>query len=123
LVPTTIMLAHHEELTRLGRSCPEAMSADVVAGDPCYDCIVASGPSRARYRDALRVGARQRHVVVTSTWGGNSLLGRVPRLLHRLVTELPRDAYRVTALMHPNVWSGHGAFQVRSWFAGALSEG
>ncbi|WP_406299110.1 hypothetical protein OG948_28055 [Embleya sp. NBC_00888] len=123
LVPAGILLAHAEELARLGVACPEAVSAAVVAGDPNYDCLVASRPDRARYRDALRIGARQRHVVVTSTWGGNSLLGRTPELLHRMTTELPRDAYRVTALMHPNVWSGHGAWQVRSWLAESLREG
>ncbi|MFE5326348.1 hypothetical protein ACFRCG_08150 [Embleya sp. NPDC056575] len=123
LVPATILLAHAEELARLGTTCPEAVRAAVVAGDPNYDCLLASRAHRARYRDALRIAPGQRHIVVTSTWGGNSLLGRTPELLHRMTTELPRDGYRVTALMHPNVWSGHGAWQVRSWLAEALRDG
>lgn len=34
LVPESIVLAHHEELTRLGRECPEALPAAEVVGDP-----------------------------------------------------------------------------------------
>ncbi|MEU7735300.1 hypothetical protein AB0B51_19625, partial [Streptomyces griseus] len=35
LVPESIVLAHHEDLTRLGRACPEALPAAEVVGDPC----------------------------------------------------------------------------------------
>lgn len=35
----------------------------------------------------------------------------------RLLSELPVDEYRVAAVVHPNVWHGHGAWQVRSWLA------
>ncbi|MFF9567828.1 hypothetical protein [Streptomyces sp. NPDC014685] len=117
LVPESIVLAHHEDLHRLGRDCPEALPAAEVIGDPCYDRIAASLPLRALYREALRTGARQRLVLVCSTWGTRSLFGRAPELLERLVTELPQEDYRVAVLLHPNIWNAHGEWQIRSWLA------
>ncbi|MEO3764240.1 hypothetical protein [Streptomyces sp. B8F3] len=117
VIPETIVLAHEEDLSRLGRECPEALPVAAVVGDPCYDRIQASRPSRALYREALRAGARQRLVVVCSTWGAGSLLGQGWELLHRLVRELPREDFRVAALLHPHVWNGHSEWQIRSWLA------
>ncbi|BAG19020.1 MULTISPECIES: hypothetical protein [Streptomyces] len=123
LVPESIVLAHHEDLTRLGRACPEALPAAEVVGDPCSDRITASLPQRALYRDALGVGARQQLVTVCSTWGPGSLLGRQWELLERLVEELPREDFRVALLLHPHVWNAHGEWQIRSWLAGLVGSG
>ncbi|MFI7234726.1 hypothetical protein [Streptomyces cyaneofuscatus] len=117
VVPESIVLAHHEELTRLGRECPEALPAAEVVGDPCFDRIIASLPQRALYRDALGVGARQQLVLGCSTWGPGSLLGQRWELLERLVDELPREDFRVALLLHPHVWNAHGEWQIRSWLA------
>lgn len=117
VIPETIVLSHEDDLARLGRECPEALPVAAVVGDPCYDRIQASRPSRALYREALRAGARQRLVVVCSTWGTGSLLGQGWELLHRLVRELPREDFRVAALLHPHVWNGHSEWQIRSWLA------
>lgn len=123
VVPEAIVLAHSEELTRLGRECPEALPVAEVVGDPCFDRIAASLPSRALYREALAVGARQRLVLVCSTWGPDSLLGHGWATLERLVTELSGDEYRIAALLHPHVWNAHGDWQVRTWFAGLARSG
>jgi hypothetical protein len=123
VVPEAIVLAHHEELTRLGRECPEAVPAAEVVGDPCFDRIVASLPSRVLYRDALGTRAGQRLVLVCSTWGPDSLLGRGWDILERLVGELPRDEFRIAALLHPHVWNAHGEWQVRAWLAGLARSG
>ncbi|WP_407562536.1 hypothetical protein [Streptomyces sp. 184] len=117
VVPSAIVLAHEEDLARLGRECPEALPVTAVVGDPCYDRIQASRPSRALYREALRAGARQRLVVVCSTWGAGSLFRHGWDVLHQLVRELPREDFRVAALLHPNVWNGHSEWQIRSWLA------
>ncbi|MER5222987.1 hypothetical protein [Streptomyces flaveus] len=118
VVPEVIVLAHHEELTRLGRECPEALPVAEVVGDPCFDRIAASLPFRALYRDALGARAGQRLILVCSTWGPDSLLGQGWEVLERLVGELPQDEFRIAALLHPHVWNTHGAWQVRAWLAG-----
>lgn len=118
LVPESIVLAHHEDMARLGRECPEALPAAEVVGDPCFDRITVSLPQRALYRDSLGVGTRQQLVLACSTWGPGSLLGQQWELLERLVEELPRERFRVALLLHPHVWNAHGAWQIRSWLAG-----
>ncbi|MGW7516619.1 hypothetical protein ACWGJ2_13605 [Streptomyces sp. NPDC054796] len=117
VIPEAIVLSHQEELARLGRECPEALPAAEVVGDPCYDRIAASLPSRALYREALDVAPGQQLVLFCSTWGPRSLLGQDWELLERLTSELPREEYRVAALLHPNVWNTHGEWQIRSWLA------
>ncbi|WP_055549429.1 hypothetical protein [Streptomyces sp. NBRC 110028] len=117
VVPEAIVLAHQEELARLGRECPEALPVAEVVGDPCFDRITASLPARALYREAMGARARQRLVLACSTWGPNSLLGHGFEVLERLVAELPREEFRVAALLHPHVWNAHGEWQVRSWLA------
>lgn len=123
VLPRVLALAHDSEFSALRESCPEALPAAVVAGDICYDRIAASLPLRDRYRAAFEVRAGQRLVVATSTWQPESALGRHPGLLDRLVRELPADRFRVAAVLHPNIWNVHGAFQVRAWLADALRAG
>ncbi len=123
MIATAVVLSHAEQLTRLARDCPEAVGAAVVAGDPCFDRLLASSSRRNRYRRALDVADGQRLVVFTSTWGSGSLLGRAPDLPARLLAALPADEYRVAAVLHPNVWSAHGGWQVRSWLAAAQEAG
>jgi hypothetical protein len=123
VVPATIALPHRDWLPQLERSCPEAMPAAVVAGDPTYDRLVASLALRARYRRALGVGNDQKLVVVSSTWGPRSLLGTHPDVVPRLVSELPRDEYRIAVIAHPNIWQWHGHWQVRAWYAECIRAG
>lgn len=123
VVPAAIVLPHRSDLGRLGRTCPEAVPAAVVVGDPSYDRLAVSLAHRADYRRALAVGPDQTLVVVTSTWGSRSLFARCPDLLPRLLAELPRHRYRIAALYHPNVWFGHGVWQMRTWHADCLRHG
>jgi hypothetical protein len=117
VVPKAFGLAHHDELAQLEHSCPEAMPIAEVVGDGCYDRIAASLPLRDRYRGALGLRAGQKLVLVTSTWGLGSSFNRLDALLPRLLSELPRHVYRIAILVHPNVWAGHGSWQVRAWLA------
>ncbi|MBV9379852.1 MAG: hypothetical protein JO242_04170, partial [Streptosporangiaceae bacterium] len=98
VVPTAIVLSHKADLAALGRQCPEALPAAVVAGDPCYDRMLASRSLRERYRRALGVGPAQKLVVTTSTWGTRSLFGQAANLLDQMLVELPADEYRVVTL-------------------------
>jgi hypothetical protein len=123
VVPAAILLAHQDRLAQLRRSCPEAVPAAVVAGDPCHDRLAASLPLRGAYRRALGVRDDQELILVTSTWGAGSLLGQAPGLLPRLLAELPASRYRVAASLHPDAWSWHGPWQVRAWHADCVRSG
>ncbi|MEV7415757.1 hypothetical protein [Streptomyces sp. NPDC089919] len=126
------MLSHPEQLDRLATACPEAVPTAVLAGDPCYDRILEALPDRDRFRRALGVGPGQRLIVLNSTWSPRSLFGDstddsfddlLPWLLPRLTGELPADEYRVAAVLHPNIWYGHGEGQLRGWLARARAAG
>ncbi|MFI8371071.1 hypothetical protein [Streptomyces sp. NPDC085466] len=115
-----LVLSHPEQLERLGRVCPEAVPAAVLAGDPCFDRMLAARPYRDRFRRALGVRRGQRLVVLNSTWNPEGLFGSggqdvLPGLLPRLAAELPADDYRLAIVLHPNIWYGHGPGQVRAW--------
>ncbi|MBT2387085.1 hypothetical protein [Streptomyces sp. ISL-11] len=123
VVPAAIALAHERDVAELRRWCPEAVPVAAVVGDPDRDRLAASLPHREAYRRALGVGARQQLVAVTTTWGPSSSFGRFDALLPRLLGELPPDRYRVAVLVHPNVWAGHGDWQIRTWLAGCRARG
>ncbi|MEU7464371.1 MULTISPECIES: hypothetical protein [Streptomyces] len=131
------VLSHPEQLERLRASCPQAAPTAVLAGDPCYDRLIGALPQRELFRRALGVAPGQKLVVVSSTWSSRSLFGAaqagsreaadaddlLPWLLSRLSTELPADEYRSLAVLHPNIWYGHGPGQVRAWLDHARRAG
>ncbi|CAL9426267.1 hypothetical protein [Streptomyces albus] len=123
VVPAAVALPHRDDLRTLERWCPEALPIASVTGDPCYDRILASLPLKQRYRDALGLSSGQKLVLVTSTWGETSSFNRIGALLPRLLAELPREEFKVALLIHPNVWSRYGAWQVRAWLAGCRDAG
>ncbi|MCA1223409.1 hypothetical protein [Streptomyces sp. 8L] len=128
-VADTLVLSHPEQRDRLRAACPEALPTALLAGDPCYDRLLGARQYRARFRRALDVRAGQRLVVLNSTWNPESLFGDggaadvLPSLLPRLASELPADEYRIAAVLHPNIWHGHGPGQVRAWLDGAVRGG
>ncbi|AXB43256.1 hypothetical protein A4R43_12415 [Amycolatopsis albispora] len=94
-----------------------------MAGDVTFDRLLASDVLRETYRRALGVRNGQRLVVVSSTWGPQSLLSVDPDLPRRLALELPVDEFRVAVALHPNIWHGHSAWQVRGWLSAARRSG
>jgi hypothetical protein len=44
-------------------------------------------------------------------------------LFERVLAELPRERYRVVGALHPQIWSHHGSWQVRTWLADCLRAG
>ncbi|MER5305089.1 hypothetical protein ABT039_37255 [Streptomyces lasiicapitis] len=119
-IADALVLSHPEQVARLRAACPEAVATAVLAGDPCYDRLLAARPYRDRFRRALGVRHGQRLVLLNSTWNPESLFGDggedvLPALLPRLTAELPADEYRVAAVLHPNIWHGHGPGQIRMW--------
>ncbi|MEU3955158.1 hypothetical protein AB0F45_23045, partial [Streptomyces achromogenes] len=124
VVPAAIVLSHDEQLRRLADGCPEAVPRAVVAGDPCLDQLRAGLSFRVAYRRALGLLPGQRLVVVSSTWGRDSVLGTPGAdVLRRALAELPADEFRVLAAVHPNAWYGHGAWQIRHWLAPLTESG
>ncbi|MFI9168699.1 hypothetical protein [Streptomyces lincolnensis] len=90
--------------------------------------MLAARPYRERYRRALGVGPDRRLVVLNSTWNPESLFGDggddlLPTLLPRLTSEFPADEYRFAAVLHPNIWHGHGPGQIRAWLDRARRAG
>ncbi|MFJ6136918.1 hypothetical protein [Kitasatospora sp. NPDC092286] len=128
-IADAMVFSHPEQIDRLAESCPTALSTAVLAGDPCFDRILAARHHRDRYRRALGVRPGQRLVLLNSTWNPTSLFGDsgpedvLPLLLPRLTSELPADEYRVAAVLHPNIWHGHGPGQVRLWLDKARRAG
>ncbi|WP_330172470.1 hypothetical protein OG875_02025 [Streptomyces sp. NBC_01498] len=117
VVPRAVALPHHDDLAALRRWCPQALPVAEVVGDPAYDRIAASLPLRERYRAALGLRTDEHLVLATMTWGRRSSFGQLDSLLPRLLTELPGRRFRTALLVHPNVWSFHGSWQVRAWLA------
>lgn len=123
VIPSCVALTHDQELDALRESCPEALPMAVVAGDICYDRMLASLPRRDYYRRRLGVAADQHLLTVSSTWSTESVYGRYPELCRRLLAELPASDYRVALVLHPSAWSVHGPWQIRHWLADSMRDG
>ncbi|WP_323376267.1 hypothetical protein [Streptomyces sp. RB17] len=118
-----LAVSHPDQERQLLAAHPKTAGRTLLLGDPCYDELLAARARRDAYRRALGVAEGLRLVVISSTWGPTSLLGRHPDLPVRLLGALPHDAYRVAAVVHPNVWAAHGAWQIRALQASALDAG
>jgi hypothetical protein len=123
VIPSVIALAHDHHRSMLAELCPEAADAIAVVGDVTFDRLVASRPLRSAYRRSLGIGNSQELVVLSSTWGPRSLVGRHEDLLARLASQLPRSRYRIAAILHPNIWCWHSSRQIRAWFDDCLDLG
>ncbi|HMJ75939.1 MAG TPA: hypothetical protein VK507_08195, partial [Iamia sp.] len=117
---TTTVVAHSNQLDLYD---PADGYRVLVAGDPVYDRLVVSERHRPRYRSAYGVASDEVLVVLSSTWGLTSQFAKHPDLAHRLLREVSIDRCRVAAILHPNLWIGHGAWQVRTWMRDAIDAG
>ncbi|MET0236892.1 MAG: hypothetical protein ABW224_19750 [Kibdelosporangium sp.] len=117
LLASTVVLAHEQDREVLARQCPEALTAAMVAGDPCYDRMLTSDRMRETYREALGVPPGHQLLVVTSTWGRTSLFGKNIQFLQSLASQLRRTPVHLAALIHPQVWWCHGRRQVHAWLS------
>ncbi|MFD7517507.1 hypothetical protein ACFV85_22200 [Streptomyces niveus] len=118
-----LALSHPDQEQQLLAAHPKTAGRTLLVGDPCFDELRASRARRASYRTVLGVDDDRRLVVVSSTWGATSLVGREPDIPARLLASLPYDEYRVALILHPNVWAAHGAWQVRVLLASAMEAG
>ncbi|MFF3956165.1 hypothetical protein ACFYY1_23500 [Streptomyces sp. NPDC001890] len=118
-----LAISHPGQEEQLLATHPKAAGRTLLVGDPCFDELLVSLDQAGSYRAALGVPDGQRLVVLSSTWGRTSLVGQNPDLPARLLAALPYDEFRIAAIIHPNVWSGHGAWQIRTTLAAALDAG
>ena len=88
-----------------------------------YDRLVASKPLHASYRRAFGLAPGQHLIVMSSTWGPDSLLSRCPHLATRLAEELPADEFAVVLALHPNIRFGHSSWQVSQRLTAAQRAG
>jgi hypothetical protein len=123
VLPAATVLTHDAELEALATLCPEAVPTAIVAGDLCWDRMVASMPLRSRYRHALGVAEGQQLITVSSTWSAQSAFGRLPGLCRRVLGEPSMSGVKVAAVLHPNIWTVHGRRQVVAWLSDCLSRG
>ncbi|MBB5851221.1 hypothetical protein ACFQ05_38000 [Amycolatopsis umgeniensis] len=113
VIPDLIYVSHAEQIGRLRESVPEAAERAVVLGDPVFDRIADSEVLRSRFRRKLGVAEGQKLVVVSSTWGRHGTLGTREDLIPKLLAQLPVHEYRLLVILHPNVWAGHSAGEVK----------
>ncbi|MCX4780136.1 hypothetical protein [Streptomyces sp. NBC_01264] len=119
-----LAVSHPGQEEQLLAAHPKTAGHTLLVGDPCYDELLAGLARRPAHRRALGVPDDRRLVVVSSTWARSSLIGQDPKLPARLLAALPYDEYRVALVLHPNIWSRHGAWQLRtSQLASALAAG
>ncbi|MFC9898089.1 hypothetical protein ACFVMC_30735 [Nocardia sp. NPDC127579] len=123
VVPSIIVLSHAEQRERLRMSCPDAVPKALVAGDICFDRLRASQALRASYRRAFGLTRHQKLVVVSSTWGPESLVHSAPDLPLRLAEQLPADEFRVLLAPHPNIVAAHSSWQFGQNLAAAIRAG
>ncbi|MBE2997968.1 hypothetical protein IDM40_04480 [Nocardiopsis sp. HNM0947] len=122
VTPAALGVAHRNHKELVTRVVPEAEPICHVVGSTAYDRAVASASLREDFRRAAGVEDGQRLVVLSSTWGPNSLVGSGFHVVQRLMEELPRD-HKAALLVHPGVWSAHGARQIQAWLASARARG
>ncbi|HEX3790986.1 MAG TPA: hypothetical protein VHW44_24190 [Pseudonocardiaceae bacterium] len=123
LIPARIVLSHRAQRALLASQCPPAAKIAMVAGDPCLDRLAVSLPARADYRAALGIEPDQRLVLIASTWGPHSVIGRNIELVFDVMRELRSRRYRVGTLVHPAAWAAHGVRQLRAWLTDARDAG
>jgi hypothetical protein len=118
-----LAISHPEQEAQLVAAHPKVAGHTLLVGDPCLDDLRACARQAGAHKAALGIDAERRLVVVSSTWGRTSLLGRHPGLPAELLAGLPMDEYAVAAVVHPNVWARHGGWNVRRVLAPALESG
>lgn len=123
LIPAALALTTQGDLKALRRSCPEAVPAATIAGDLCLDRMIVSESLRGRYRHALGVGESEELITVSSTWSPVSTFGRHSDLYLRLLDEIGTRPIKVAAVLHPDIWAVHGAWQIRAWLSAAIRRG
>ncbi|MFD4643395.1 hypothetical protein ACFWN2_39230 [Lentzea sp. NPDC058436] len=108
----TQVVTHEDQVRQLAEASPHTIGRTALGGCSDFDLLTNSRGERPDYREALGVSSDQRLVVVSSTWGPDSLFARRPELIDRLLAELPFELYKIAVILHPGVWSIEGGDEV-----------
>ncbi|MEW2270523.1 translation initiation factor 2 [Streptomyces griseofuscus] len=119
---TRYLFSHPSQIARLAPLSPSVAARSTVVGDPLLERFLESQDRRDRYRAALRTGARTL-VVLLSTWGPESLIGRRPGLPAELAAALPHDEYQLALVLHPNERARRGALDLAEYLDPARQAG
>ncbi|MBB5852305.1 hypothetical protein ACFQ05_03390 [Amycolatopsis umgeniensis] len=114
--PMLIGLPHLWALTRLRASAPQVGRQATVIGDPGYDELLEACHEQAWAHSGRRQG------LVLSTRGPDSLFGRTPAVLQRLVSDLPSQRISLACRLDPEVWARHGRRQLLAWAGRSVRE-
>lgn len=116
-LPRIVGLVSEDEARVFGGRCQTE-----VLGDPVFDSMLHARHRRDEFRDALGIGNRKL-VVLSSTWGKLSAFSARPQIFSELLSLLPADEFAIAAILHPNIWIGHGPWQIETWLRDALAGG
>ncbi|MGW4888280.1 translation initiation factor 2 [Streptomyces murinus] len=119
---TRYLFSHPSQIARLAPLSPSVAARSTVVGDPLLERFLESQDRRDRYRAALRTGARTL-VVLLSTWGPESLIGRRPGLPAELAAALPHDEYQLALVLHPNERARRGTLDLAEYLDPARQAG
>lgn len=117
ILPRIVGLVSEDEARVFGDRCQTE-----VLGDPVFDSMLQARHRRDEFRDALDIGDRKL-VVLSSTWGRLSAFSARPQMFSELLSLLPADEFAIAAILHPNIWMGHGPWQIETWLRDALAGG
>ncbi|WP_284743896.1 hypothetical protein [Amycolatopsis sp. RTGN1] len=114
--PLLVGLPHLRAVARLRAAAPKLGRHATVVGDPGYDELLEACRTGVRTVGGRKLG------LVLSARGAESLLGRSPALLRRLVSELPAREVRLVCRLDAEVWARHGRRQLLAWAGRAVRE-
>jgi CDP-glycerol glycerophosphotransferase (TagB/SpsB family) len=111
-----MVVAHPKQEAQLVAACPAASGHVAVVGDLTLDRLRSSVTNRSHYRQKFGLEDQHKLVVLTTTWGPQSLLSTWSDLPEQLLGVLPLDEYRVALVLHPNIPAHHSKWQLRGWY-------
>lgn len=104
----TQLVTHPAHVRQLEAVTEHVVGRTVFGGDVSFDRLRRSAIDRHSYRRDVSVEPGQKLVVLSSTWGPDSLTALGSPAVGRILAALPVDEFKIALILHPNVWSRDG---------------